>query len=170
MQEMMKMMMANEKVVTRNARCVYENDDILVEHSVMDFPDGTTEAVMAVHMLQDGKIIRTETGATLIPRSENRRQGIQYETPPEDFVTYRACGSCFSMDVFPYMGFETGQQYECKWLWHDILTSRRVRDSGGLGGIQRQSSEKVRGDMGIQENSRPHTEEDRRLSYVQRER
>ncbi len=29
-------------------------------------------------------------------------------------MTYRACGSCFSMDVFPYMGFETGQQYECK--------------------------------------------------------
>ena len=32
----------------------------------------------------------------------------------DTFVTYRACGSCFSMDVFPYMGFETGQQYECK--------------------------------------------------------
>ena len=29
-------------------------------------------------------------------------------------MTYRACGSCFSMDVYPYMGFETGQQYECK--------------------------------------------------------
>ncbi len=36
MVEMMKMMMANEKVVIRNARCVYENEDILVEHSVMD--------------------------------------------------------------------------------------------------------------------------------------
>ena len=68
MVEMMKMMMANDKVVIRNARCVYENDQILVEHSVMDFPDGTTEAVMAVHMLQDGKISRTETGATLIPK------------------------------------------------------------------------------------------------------
>ena len=68
MVEMMNMMMANEKVVIRNARCVYENDEVLVEHSVMDFPDGTTEAVMAVHMLQEGKIIRTETGATLIPK------------------------------------------------------------------------------------------------------
>lgn len=29
-------------------------------------------------------------------------------------MTYRACGSCFSMEVYPYMGFETGQQYECK--------------------------------------------------------
>ena len=68
MVEMMKMMMANEKVVIRNARCVYENDDILVEHSVMDFPDGTTEAVMSVHTLRDGRIIRTETGATLISK------------------------------------------------------------------------------------------------------
>ena len=68
MVEMMNMMMANEKVVIRNARCVYENDELLVEHSIMDFPDGTTEAVMAVHMLQEGKIIRTETGATLIPK------------------------------------------------------------------------------------------------------
>ena len=68
MVEMMKMMMANEKVVIRNARCVYENEDILVEHSVMDFPDGTTEAVMSVHTLRDGRIIRTETGATLISK------------------------------------------------------------------------------------------------------
>ena len=68
MVEMMNMMMANEKVVKRDARCVYENDQVLVEHSIMDFPDGTTEAVMAVHMLQDGKIIKTETGATLIPK------------------------------------------------------------------------------------------------------
>lgn len=68
MVEMMNMMMANEKVVIRNARCVYENDEVLVEHSIMDFPDGTTEAVMTVHMIQDGKIIRTETGATLIPK------------------------------------------------------------------------------------------------------
>ena len=68
MVEMMNMMMANEKVVIRNARCLYENEEVLVEHSIMDFPDGTTEAVMTVHMLQDGKIIRTETGATLIPK------------------------------------------------------------------------------------------------------
>lgn len=68
MVEMMNLMMANEKVVIRDARCVYENDEILVEHSVMDFPDGTTEAVMGVHTLKDGLIVRTETGATLISK------------------------------------------------------------------------------------------------------
>ncbi|MDG1540994.1 MAG: nuclear transport factor 2 family protein [Candidatus Thalassarchaeaceae archaeon] len=66
MSEMMVSMMANEDVVIKESRCIYENDDILVEHSVMDFPDGTTEAVMAVHTKKDGRIIKTETGATLI--------------------------------------------------------------------------------------------------------
>lgn len=66
MSEMMVSMMANEDVVINEPRCIYENDDILVEHSVMDFPDGTTEAVMAVHTKKDGMIFRTETGATLI--------------------------------------------------------------------------------------------------------
>ena len=63
---MMTQMMANENVVIRNSRCIYENEDILLEHSVMDFPDGCPEAVMAVHIISDGKIIRTETGATLL--------------------------------------------------------------------------------------------------------
>jgi hypothetical protein len=38
----------------------------MVEHSFMTFPDGTSEAVMVVNLLKDGKIIRTETGATPI--------------------------------------------------------------------------------------------------------
>ena len=48
------------------SRCIYENNDILVEHHVVDFEDGNTEAVLAVHLIKDGKIIRTETGATSI--------------------------------------------------------------------------------------------------------
>ena len=47
-----------------NERCLYENDDIIVSHSHMSFPDGTKEAVMSVNMVRDGKIVRTETGAT----------------------------------------------------------------------------------------------------------
>ena len=26
----------------------------------------------------------------------------------------RACSSCFSIEVYPYMGFETGRKYHCK--------------------------------------------------------
>tara|TARA_B100001113_G_C20879509_1_gene521967 strand:+ start:135 stop:302 length:168 start_codon:yes stop_codon:yes gene_type:complete len=29
-------------------------------------------------------------------------------------MVIRACGSCFSIEVYPYMGFETGRQYQCK--------------------------------------------------------
>jgi hypothetical protein len=38
----------------------------MVEHSFMKFPDGSSEAVLVVNHLKDGKIIRTETGATPI--------------------------------------------------------------------------------------------------------
>lgn len=59
-------MMANDKFIQESTRCVYENDDILVEHSFMSYPDDTREAVMMVAMKQDGKIIRVETGATTL--------------------------------------------------------------------------------------------------------
>ena len=59
-------MMQNDALSFNNQRCLYENDEIMVEHSFMTFPDGTSEAVLVVNFLQDGKIIRTETGATPI--------------------------------------------------------------------------------------------------------
>jgi hypothetical protein len=59
-------MIANEKFVINSSRCVYENDDILVTHEFMSYPDDTKEAVMAVAMIKGGKIIRYETGATTL--------------------------------------------------------------------------------------------------------
>ncbi len=47
-----------------NDRCLYENEDILVTHSIVHFPNGSTDAVMMVHMKKDGLIWRTETGST----------------------------------------------------------------------------------------------------------
>ena len=57
-------MMQNPKFVSDASRCVYENEEILVAHNFMSYPDDTKEAVMLVCMLKDGKIIRMETGAT----------------------------------------------------------------------------------------------------------
>jgi hypothetical protein len=68
MAEMIRRMVASGGMAVQNQRCLYENGDILVEHSVMDFPDGSREAVLAVHTLKDGKIIRTETGATPVSK------------------------------------------------------------------------------------------------------
>lgn len=62
--EMLRTMLASDKVNMGQRRCIYENDDILVVHSVNDFPDGTREAVLAAYSLKNGKIVRLETGAT----------------------------------------------------------------------------------------------------------
>merc|ERR1711991_849836 len=59
-------MMENDKVVQESSRLVYENDEILVDHSFMSYPDNSREAVMLVAMIKDGKIIKMETGATLL--------------------------------------------------------------------------------------------------------
>jgi uncharacterized protein (TIGR02246 family) len=61
---MLSQMMAPGGAVMGQRRCLYENDDILVVHSVNDYPDGTREAVLAAYSLKDGKITRLETGAT----------------------------------------------------------------------------------------------------------
>ena len=49
-------------------RCLYENEDILVTHSIVHFPHGSTDAVMMVHMKKDGLLWRTETGSTPMPK------------------------------------------------------------------------------------------------------
>jgi hypothetical protein len=64
--QMVTGMLANDKFIQDSSRCVYENDDIMVQHSFMSYPDETKEAVMLVAMLKDGKIVRMETGATAL--------------------------------------------------------------------------------------------------------
>ena len=61
-------MMDSAALSFENQRCLYENDEIMVEHSFMTFPDGTAEAVLVVNHIKDGKVIRVETGATPIKK------------------------------------------------------------------------------------------------------
>ena len=49
-------------------RWLYENDEGMVEHSVMDFADGSREATIGFNRLKDGLIVHTETGATPIAK------------------------------------------------------------------------------------------------------
>jgi len=56
----------NEGFVQLASRCLFETEDILVTHAFMMYPDGSKEAVMAVLMKKDEKIIRMETGCTPI--------------------------------------------------------------------------------------------------------
>ena len=64
--EMVTDMFAHASFDRLMVRCIYENDDILVEHFVMRFPDGTWESVLVVNTLENGQVILQETGATLM--------------------------------------------------------------------------------------------------------
>ena len=66
MSEMIPEMMKSGALQSSSHRLLYENDEIMVEHYVMDFPDGTREAIIGVNTLRNGKITRLETGATII--------------------------------------------------------------------------------------------------------
>ena len=68
MSEMLRGFMSSDSVVVKSQRCLYENEDVLVEHSVMDFADGTREAIVGFNRLKDGLIIHTETGATPVDK------------------------------------------------------------------------------------------------------
>ena len=66
--EMMRGFMASEAVQEHSRRCVYENEDVLVIHSFMDFADNSSEAVLVVYTKKDGQLLRSETGATPIKK------------------------------------------------------------------------------------------------------
>ena len=70
--------MGEGKLSFEKARCIYENKEILVLHQIGIFPDNTREAILEVHTISDGKIIKTETGATRIDRHKNRAQTSRY--------------------------------------------------------------------------------------------
>ena len=52
-----------DQVKSKSRRLVYENDEIIVSHSILDGPMGKN-AVMLVRLVKNGKIIRQETGMT----------------------------------------------------------------------------------------------------------
>ena len=52
------------KLTRNDVRCIYENDDLMVEHAMVTFLNGSTDAVLVVVTLKDGKLFRTETGST----------------------------------------------------------------------------------------------------------
>ena len=52
-----------DQVNSEGRRLIYENDEIIVSHSILDGPMGRN-AVMLVRLVKDGKITRMETGST----------------------------------------------------------------------------------------------------------
>ena len=63
-----KWFMSDESPKSENNRIIYENDEIGVAHSFVTFTDDSQQAVLVVYTIKNGKIIRSETGATNIPK------------------------------------------------------------------------------------------------------
>ena len=55
-----------DKTTSENRRLIYENDEIIVSHSILDGPMGRN-AVMLVRLVKEGKLFRAETGSTPLP-------------------------------------------------------------------------------------------------------
>ena len=63
-EELSKWFMSDDAPKTEKQRIIYENDEIGVAHFFVTFKDGSRQVVLAVYIIKDGKIIRSETGAT----------------------------------------------------------------------------------------------------------
>jgi len=66
--ELSKWLISPDAPKTESSRIIYENDEIGVAHYFISFKDGSRQAVLVVYIIKDGKIIRSETGATNMPK------------------------------------------------------------------------------------------------------
>ena len=66
--ELSKWLTSPDAPKTESSRIIYENDEIGVAHYFISFKDGSRQAVLVVYIIKDGKIIRSETGATNMPK------------------------------------------------------------------------------------------------------
>ena len=60
--------MSDDAPKSENNWIIYEYDEIGVAHIFVTFKDSSRQAVMVVYTIKDGKIIRSETGATDMPK------------------------------------------------------------------------------------------------------
>ena len=56
-------LLSDEGPKTENYRIIYEGDEIGVANFFVSFEDGSRQAVLAVYIIKDGKIICSERGA-----------------------------------------------------------------------------------------------------------
>ena len=66
--ELSKWLISDDAPKTESSRIIYENDEIGVAHYFISFKDGSRQAVLVVYIIKDGKIIRSETGTTNMPK------------------------------------------------------------------------------------------------------
>lgn len=59
---------ASDDINASKVRILYENDEVGVNHSVVEFKDGNIQGVLAFFRFKDGKVFRQETGASNLPK------------------------------------------------------------------------------------------------------
>tara|TARA_B100001123_G_C15132443_1_gene955930 strand:- start:190 stop:528 length:339 start_codon:yes stop_codon:yes gene_type:complete len=59
-----------EDMTAHNRRLIYENDEVIVSHSILEIPNVSNDATLLVRLVKDGKIIYQISGATPMPASE----------------------------------------------------------------------------------------------------
>lgn len=62
--EQMKIIMENADI--KNRLCIYENDDILVQHMRATYPNDIKDKTMHVSLKKDGLLWRSETAVTAV--------------------------------------------------------------------------------------------------------
>ena len=62
--EQMKAIM--EKADIKNRRCIYENDDTLMQHVRAYYPNGNKDATMHLSLKKDGPLYRSQTSLTFV--------------------------------------------------------------------------------------------------------
>ena len=55
-----------QKFEPESRRCLYENDDVMIMHFIMSFPNGTKDAVLYYVQKEDVLMRKIETGSTPI--------------------------------------------------------------------------------------------------------
>ena len=53
-------------VCQKNHRCIYENEDVLIEHFIAKLVNGTREVVLWSFLKKDGKLWKGANGSNLI--------------------------------------------------------------------------------------------------------
>ena len=53
-------------VCQKNHRCIYENEDVLIEHFIAKLANGTREVVLWSFLKKDGKLWKGANGSNLI--------------------------------------------------------------------------------------------------------
>ena len=61
---------AMQSMQYKDLRCIYQNEDVLVEHRVAKYPGGDRKTVLLIHLKKDGLSFRTETVATPLPSKD----------------------------------------------------------------------------------------------------